>query len=261
MGLQDKREKLWSAYAGENCEAAYNELVNSYLPLVRFIVSRLNFKLPNHLEQEDLVSYGIFGLMEAIKKFDWTRGVKFETYASQRIRGAVVDALRREQWAPRSVADKLKAVQRAYQKFESEGITDVSEEQLAEEMGISLEALRDTMTEISQLSVVSLDEFLHGQEVDSISRADTISDPKSPNPAARVLEEEFRDYLAAAIEELPEKDRVVISLYYYEELTLREIGMILEVSESRVSQLHARALMRLREKLNKYMGTSSVNGE
>lgn len=162
---------------------------------------------------------------------------------------------------PRSVADKLKAVQRAYQKFEREGVTEVSEEQLAEEMGVSLKALRDTMREISQLSVMSLDEFLHGQEVDSISRVDTISDPRSPNPAGRVLEEEFREYLAAAIDELPEKDRTVISLYYYEELTLREIGMVLGVSESRVSQLHARALMRLREKLNKYLGTSTANEE
>lgn len=257
MGVQDTREMLWSTYAGEKCEAAYNELINSYLPLVRFIVSRLNFRLPNHLEQEDLVSYGIFGLMEAVKKYDWQRGVKFETYASQRIRGAVVDALRREQWAPRSVADKLKHLQRAYQKFENEGVTDVSEEMLAEEMGISVKALREIMAEISQLSVVSLDEFLHGQEVENISRADTLSDPNSPNPAASILEEEFRDYLATAIDELPEKDRVVISLYYYEELTLREIGLILEVSESRVSQLHARALMRLRDKLNKYMGTTS----
>lgn len=261
MSVQDTREMLWSAYAGGKGEAVYNELINSYLPLVRFIVSRLNFKLPNHLEQEDLVSYGIFGLMDAVKKFDWERGVKFETYASQRIRGAVVDALRREQWAPRSVADKLKMLQRAYQKFENEGVTDISEELLAEEMGISIKALRELMTEISQLSVVSLDEFLHGQEIENISRVDTLSDPNSPNPASSVLEDEFKDYLASAIEELPEKDRVVISLYYYEELTLREIGLILEVSESRVSQLHARALMRLRDKLNKYMGIASESKE
>ena len=261
MSVQDTREMLWSAYAGGQSEAVYNELINSYLPLVRFIVSRLNFKLPNHLEQEDLVSYGIFGLMDAVKKFDWQRGVKFETYASQRIRGAVVDALRREQWAPRSVADKLKMLQRAYQKFENEGITDIPEELLAEEMGISIKALRELMTEISQLSVVSLDEFLHGQEIENISRVETLSDPNSPNPATSVLEDEFRDYLASAIEELPEKDRVVISLYYYEELTLREIGLILDVSESRVSQLHARALMRLRDKLNKYMGIASENKE
>ena len=261
MSVQDTREMLWSAYAGGQSEAVYNELINSYLPLVRFIVSRLNFKLPNHLEQEDLVSYGIFGLMDAVKKFDWQRGVKFETYASQRIRGAVVDALRREQWAPRSVADKLKMLQRAYQKFENEGITDIPEELLAEEMGISIKALRELMTEISQLSVVSLDEFLHGQEIENISRVETLSDPNSPNPATSVLEDEFRDYLASAIEDLPEKDRVVISLYYYEELTLREIGLILDVSESRVSQLHARALMRLRDKLNKYMGIASENKE
>lgn len=254
--VNDARELLWNAYEKDKDDTVYNELINSYLPLVRFIVSRLNFKLPNHLEQEDLVSYGIFGLMDAVKKFDWTRGVKFETYASQRIRGAVVDALRREQWAPRSVTDRFKALQRAYQKLENEGVSDVSEKQLAKEMQISVKTLREIMAEFSQLSVVSLDEVLHGQEIDNISRGDTLADPQSPNPVARVLEDEYRDYLAAAIDELPEKDRLVISLYYYEELTLREIGLILEVSESRVSQLHARALMRLREKLSKYLGAT-----
>lgn len=257
MSVQEIRKSLWNAYAEGRSQRAYDELIYSYLPLVRFIVSRLNFKLPNHLEQEDLVSYGIFGLMEAIKKFDYTRGVKFETYASQRIRGAIVDALRREQWAPRSVADKLKELQRAYQKFENAGIVDVTETQLAEEMGISIKELRDIMAEICQLSVVSLDEFLHGHDMENICRVDTLSDPSSPNPIANILEDEFKDYLSAAIDELPEKDRVVISLYYYEELTLREIGKVLEVSESRVSQLHARALMRLRENLNKYMGTKA----
>ncbi len=257
MGVQEMRETLWHAYTEGKGQAAYDELIYSYLPLVRFIVSRLNFKLPNHLEQEDLVSYGIFGLMEAIKKFDCHRGVKFETYASQRIRGAIVDALRREQWAPRSVADKLKGLQRAYEKFENAGIVDVSEKQLAEEMGVSIKELRDIMAEICQLSVVSLDEFLHGHDMENISRGDTLSDPSSPNPLANILEDEFKEHLVSAIDDLPDKDRIVISLYYYEELTLREIGKILEVSESRVSQLHARALMRLRENLNKYLGMNA----
>lgn len=251
--MAQNREHLWNTYLENNNENAFAELVESYLPLVRYIASRLNFKLPNHLSQEDLVSYGIFGLMEAVKKFDPQKGVKFETYASQRIRGSIIDSLRSEQWAPRSVTDKIKEYQQALKKFENMGKTDVSEKELVDEMNISVKDIRNLMIEINQMSVCSLEDFLHGSELEKMSLADTVSDTNSPNPVSGILEREFYSYLVKAVEELPEKDRTVISLYYYEELTLKEIGQILDVSESRISQLHARAVTRLRGILQKYL--------
>jgi len=256
----NKREDLWRAYFQKGTENAYKGLIESYLPLVRYIAGRMNFKLPNHLDQEDLVSYGIFGLMEAVKKYDPGKGVRFETYASQRIRGAIIDALRQEQWVPRSVTDKLKEFQRVLQKFEDRGVYDVPESKLAEEMGISVEEIRTLMTEINRMAVTSLEDFFRSGDFETMTVAETLSDPKSPNPLSKVLEKEFREYLIKAVDELPEKDRLVISLYYYEELTLREIGKILGVSESRISQLHARAITKLRAVLEKYI-ISAGTGE
>ena len=258
MDARRLRENLWDTYIGKGSDTAYRELISSYLPLVRYIVSRMHFKLPNHLEQEDLISFGVFGLMEAVRKYDPNRGVKFETYASQRIRGSVLDALRKEQWAPRSVTDKLKELQRVYRKLEGDSEGEISDSLLAREMGMEVNDLRSLFSEINQLSVTSLEDFLQGNDFERLCVGDTLADPNSPNPLSKILDREFKEYLVQAIEDLPEKDKLVISLYYYEELTLREIGRVLEVSESRVSQLHARALMRLRAKLEKYMASGEV---
>ncbi|HBT20149.1 MAG TPA: FliA/WhiG family RNA polymerase sigma factor [Peptococcaceae bacterium] len=250
--LLKKREELWREYLQNKSERAFQELVESYLPLVKHIAGRLNFKLPLHMDQEDLVSCGIFGLMEALKKFDPSKGVKFETYAAQRIRGSIVDALRQGQWAPRSVASKLKEFQRILWKLEGEEGKEVSESRIAEEMGISVDEVHSLLAEINKMAVISLEDFLLGKG-EGMTVGETLSDAHSPNPLSEMVEEELKRSLVQAVEALPDKDRLVISLYYYEGLTLREIGRILGVSESRVSQLHARAILKLREALKKYI--------
>ncbi|NLO89006.1 MAG: FliA/WhiG family RNA polymerase sigma factor [Clostridia bacterium] len=250
--LFKNREELWREYLRNKSEGAFQDLVESYLPLVRHIAGRLNFKLPNHMDREDLISCGIFGLMEAVKKFDPKKGVKFETYAAQRIRGSIVDALRKGQWAPRSVASKLKELQKVLWKLEAEEREGVSDSMIAEEMGIDVEEVHSLLAEINKMAVISLEDFLLGRE-EGITVGETLMDSHSSNPLSELVEEELRTSLAQAVEDLPEKDRMVISLYYFEGLTLREIGSILGVSESRVSQLHARAILKLREALEKYI--------
>ncbi|NLJ99958.1 MAG: FliA/WhiG family RNA polymerase sigma factor [Clostridia bacterium] len=254
------REMLWQSYL-QGDQEAYSLLVESYLPLVKYIVGRLDFKLPNHMGQEDLVSHGVFGLMDAMERYDPGRGAKFETYASLRIRGAVVDALRQEQWAPRSVMDRLKDYQGIVKDLEDRGQAHVSQKEIAEKMGLSLQQFSSFLAEINRISKSSLEEFLQGDDMTDISIGGAVEDIKSPNPLEEILDEEFRRHLKKAVDGLLERDRLVISLYYYEELTLKEIGEVLGVSESRVSQLHARAISRLQMELEKYMSFEEDGGE
>lgn len=223
-----------------------------YLPLVKHVVGRMQVKAPGYLEQEDLLSYGIFGLLEALEKYEPQRGVKFETFAVPRIRGAVLDAVRKANWLPRSLLDQLKAYTRALEKLEQRHGGEVSPEQVAEEMGISLEELHQLLAQASTQAIESLESFLLTKEENSITLGDTVADEKSPDPLGLVEERELKEALIKGIERLNEKDRLVLNLYYYEELTFKEIGQVLEVSESRVCQLHARALARLREYLKDF---------
>ena len=223
-----------------------------YLPLVKHVVERMQVKAPGYLEQEDLLSYGIFGLLEALEKYEPQRGVKFETFAVPRIRGAVLDAVRKANWLPRSLLDQLKAYTRALEKLEQRHGGEVSPEQVAEEMGISLEELHQLLAQASTQAIESLESFLLTKEENSITLGDTVADEKSPDPLGLVEERELKEALIKGIERLNEKDRLVLNLYYYEELTFKEIGQVLEVSESRVCQLHARALARLREYLKDF---------
>lgn len=224
------------------------EMIEKHLPLVKYVAGRIPLNLPTHLEGEDLISYGVFGLMDAVDKFDPSRGVKFETYASQRIRGAILDAVRQQSWAPRSVMDKLKRINDAYKVFEGEE-EEPSEEALAQEAEMSVKEFRLALGEVNRLSVDSLEQFLVNDFEGQSRVGDFLKDDSSPNPEAILMEGEIKESLIQALSALSERDYLIISLYYGQELTLKEIGEVLGVSESRVSQLHSKALLRLKGEL------------
>jgi len=229
------------------------ELVLQYLPLVKYHVNRLAVKPPRHLEQEDLVSYGIIGLMEAIDRFDPSRGVKFENFASQRIRGAILDALRQAHWAPRTLIEKLRRVSKVYRQLEQEQGGEVTDAKIAAAAGITVAELQELMERGSQMAILSLEDYLLNQEGEGgTTRGELLADPQSPDPVAQNEQEELRQALVDGLQQLKEKERLILNLYYYEGLTLKEIGKILGVSESRVCQLHGRAIINLRGLLDKY---------
>lgn len=244
---------LWAEYRQNKGDKVTRELVLRYLPLVNYVVSRLTLKLPPHIDLEDLAGYGFFGLMDAIRKFDPKRGVKFETYAFQRIRGSILDEVRRSSWVPRNVTDKIKLVAQAYEKLERED-GKLSEEAVAEETGLTIEEVKQAQLDASHLAVVSLEQLLlKGEENEELTLEGTVADGRTPDPVEVFSQKELRETLKKAIQFLGEKDRVVLSLSYYEELTLKEISEVLGVSESRVCQLRGRALIRLRQKLINYL--------
>lgn len=224
----------------------------NYLPLVKYIVGRLQVKLPPFMDQEDLISSGILGLLDAIKKYDPSRGIKFETYATPRIRGAVLDAVRKANWAPRSTYDRLRAYNQTLQKLEQKYGREVTDQEVAAEMAVSPEEINKLLFDANALATESLENFLLASDDGNLTLGETIEDQTSADPEQEFVEKEFKETLAKAIEHLNEKDRLLLNLYYYEGLTLKEIGQVLEISESRVCQLHARALTRLRGKLKEY---------
>jgi RNA polymerase sigma factor for flagellar operon FliA len=207
--------------------------------------------LPAHVEEADLISYGLGGLISAIDRFDLTREIKFETYAISRIRGAIIDELRTLDWVPRSVRARAREFERTNVKLESRLQRAPTDEEMSVELGITVEEFHDALLQISNSTIVALDELwsVSDSTGDSVSLLDTIPDRGAPDPQALVDQSELRDRIADAIAALPEREKLVIALYYYENLTLREIGEVLGVTESRVSQLHTKAVLRLRSKL------------
>jgi RNA polymerase sigma factor for flagellar operon FliA len=244
-------DELWRTFKATRDEGARERLILHYAPLVKYVAGRVSVGLPATIEQADLVSYGIFGLIDAIEKFDPDRGIKFETYAINRIRGAIIDELRAIDWIPRSVRFKAREVERALGALEGRLLRPPSDAELAEELGISLDDLQETLSQINLVSVVALDELLSsgGDRGEGVSLVDTLADTKAADPELTFESEETRHILAEAINRLPERERLVITLYYYEGLTLAQIGAVLGVTESRVCQMHTKAVLQLRNRI------------
>jgi RNA polymerase sigma factor for flagellar operon FliA len=227
------------------------EMILKYLPYVKYIASRLIVGKPPGVEFEDLISFGILGLIDAVNKFDVSKGLKFETYATLRIKGAIIDELRKISWIPKSAFSKLASMNQAREALESKLNREPSENEIADHMNVSLDELRTIQTFINYVSVVSLDEVFFSSEEEDLHFKNVIEDENSPQPEKIIEEDEKFKMLNEAIKLLPEKDKTILNLYYFEKLTLKEIGKVMEVSESRVSQLHSRAIVRLRENLKK----------
>jgi RNA polymerase sigma factor for flagellar operon FliA len=252
--VEEKRVRaLWEDYKATTSAAARDELILKYSPLVRYVAGRVGVGLPPNVEQADLVSYGIFGLIDAIDKFDLERAIKFETYAISRIRGAIIDELRSMDWIPRSVRSKAREVERTYAELETELHRTPTEPEVAQRMGLALRELHAIFSQVSYVNVVALDELLGSgsgsDKAEGMSLGDTLADSKAEDPVMAFEGEETKFLLARAIDQLTEREKIVVTLYYYEGLTLAEIGRVLGVTESRICQMHTKAVLQLRTKL------------
>ncbi|MBA3267739.1 MAG: RNA polymerase sigma factor WhiG [Acidimicrobiia bacterium] len=242
--------ELWEEYKSTGSVEARNRLVLHYSPLVKFVAGRVSSGLPRNVDQADLVSYGMFGLIDAIDKFDLERGFKFETYAISRVRGSIIDELRSIDWVPRSVRAKARSVERTYAKLENELRRTPTDAEVAAAMGLSEDDLQALFARISFFGIVALEETLSvgPDRADAATVGDTITDP-GMGPVVAFEKEETRQMLVAAINRLQEREKVVLALYYYENLTLNQIGQVLGITESRVCQIHTKAVLQLRSKL------------
>ena len=248
------RAKLWKEYAAKHGADVREQLIIEYAPLVKLVAGRLSMYLGFNVEYDDLVGYGVFGLIDAIDKFDAMKDVKFETYASLRIRGAILDQIRKMDWIPRTIRDRQKKIDAAIREVEAEKGHVATDAEVAEKMNITEDEYVNWQGQMKVTNVVSLNEFMEsGADV----AQDATGNAHFDAPEEALEKKELKEKLAEALELLTEKEKKVILLYYYEELTLKEIAHVLEVSESRVSQLHTRALQKMKEKLGKYMGLLS----
>jgi RNA polymerase sigma factor for flagellar operon FliA len=248
----DDTQSLWLEYRRTGDKGIRDRLILTYAPLVKYVAGRLGSGLPAHVDEGDLVSYGLLGLMGAIDRYEPDRDVKFETYAIARIKGAIIDELRAMDWVPRSVRSRAREIERAIAELEAKLGTAPTDEQIAQKVGITVEELEDSLSEIARSSIAALDELwtVSGGDGDSVALIDTIEDLDAPDPQRQLSQTEMREAIADAIARLPEREKLVVTLYYYEELTLREIGEVLGVTESRVSQLHTKAILRLKARLS-----------
>jgi len=248
--VDDELGRHWAAFKGEASPSAREKLILHYAPLVKYVASRVATGLPASVEQADLVSYGMFGLMDALGKFEPGRGNKFETYAIPRIKGAIIDELRAMDWVPRSIRFKAREIDKANADLEAMLKRQPSEKELAERLGVTLRELHDVVSQISFVSVLALDEMVSvgADRGEQVSLIDTLAD-KGIDPTQGVESQETRGLLAAAINDLSEREKIVVTLYYFEGLTLAEIGEILGVTESRVCQIHTKAVGVLRGQL------------
>ncbi|MGH2757815.1 MAG: RNA polymerase sigma factor WhiG [Actinomycetota bacterium] len=250
-GLPDSVDEAWSQYKDTGSGAARDNLILHYSPLVKYVAGRVAVGLPANVEQADLISYGIFGLIDAIDKYDQSRGIKFETYAISRIRGAIIDELRAIDWVPRSVRFKAREVEKAYSSLENRLKRPPSDAEIAEEMGITVDELTSIYTQLSTVSLVALDELMsgEGERGDKTSLVETLEDTRTASPMEAFESEEMKSILAEAINRLPEREKVVVTLYYFEGLTLAQIGEVLGVTESRICQMHTKAVLALKGKI------------
>ena len=254
------KKKLWEEYAKAKSPEIREKIILEYAPLVKVVAGRLSMYLGYNVEYEDLVSYGIFGLIDAIDKFDFLKDVKFETYASLRIRGAILDQIRKMDWIPRTIRQKQKKIDAVIRDIEARYGRSATDEEVSSGLGITEEEYLDWQSQMKITNVVSLNEFLEqGSEVPNEASQSRSSQFDSPE---EVLErDELKKMLTESLELLTEKERKVIVFYYYEDLTLKEISNILGVSESRISQLHTRALQKMRTKMGNYIGILTQTGD
>lgn len=234
----------WQIYREQRCLENRNQLIEDYLPLVKIVAGRLSMHFPNYIDKEDFINNGIFGLVQAIERFDAEKGVKFETFATLRIRGAMLDAIRAQDWLPVSVRQKARQIQATVQKLEGEFGRAASDDEIAAALGIGVGELQQLLNQIQAATLVPLEEFTTSERANAASGIDS--------PSAAIEQEAVKQTLAKAIDTLPDKERLVVSLYYYEELTLKEISILMNLSEARISQLHTKAILRLRGGLDQH---------
>jgi len=246
---------LWRQYrSAPDSKALRDRLILTYAPLVKYVAGRLGSGLPAHVDDDDLISYGLLGLIGAIERYDPDRDVKFETYAIARIKGSIIDELRAMDWVPRSVRARARDIERAIAELERKLHRAPTDEEIAAKLGLTEEELGDSLTDISRSSIAALDELwtvnTSGGGGDQVALIDTIEDTDAPDPQGTLSQTEMKEAVGEAIARLPDREKLVVTLYYYEELTLREIGEVLGVTESRVSQLHTKAILRLKARLS-----------
>lgn len=252
------RKKLWEEYAKVKSPEIREKIILEYAPLVKLVAGRLSMYLGYSVEYDDLVGYGIFGLIDAIDKYDTMKAVKFETYASLRIRGAILDQIRKMDWIPRTIRQKQKKIDAVIKEIELTTGRSATEEEIAKGLNISDEEYIDWQSQMKITNIVSLNEYMEqGSEVPAEHNRQA---SHFESPEENIEKAELKQMLAEALEFLTEKEKKVILLYYYEELTLKEISHVLEVSESRISQLHTRALQKMKQKLGNYMGIMTERG-
>ncbi|MBN1129527.1 MAG: FliA/WhiG family RNA polymerase sigma factor [Chitinispirillaceae bacterium] len=244
-------EKLWKEYKEAGSKVAKDKLLVEYAPLVKYIANRLAVNLPHSVDRNDLSSAGILGLIKSVETFEPERGFKFETYAAHKIRGAMLDELRALDWIPRSVRQKARDLQKTYSKLENELGRPPYDDEVCRELNISMKEYEEILSDVAPATIISLEESLPDRSADSkeLRVIDTIEDPGSSNPLRELGFTEVKEILKEAIANLPEKEKLVVALYHYEELTLKEIGVVLDITESRVSQIHSKAILKLRAKL------------
>jgi RNA polymerase sigma factor for flagellar operon FliA len=244
-------ENLWKEYKESGSKLAKDKLLVEYAPLVKYIANRLAINLPASVDRKDLASAGILGLIKAVETFEPERGFKFETYAGHKIRGAILDELRALDWIPRSVRQKARELQKTYAKLENDLGRLPYDDEVCDELKISMKEYEEILSDVAPATLISLEESMPDRSSDSkeLRVIDTIEDPGSSNPLKELGFIEVKNILKEAIANLPEKEKLVVALYHYEELTLKEIGVVLDITESRVSQIHSKAILKLRSKL------------
>jgi len=243
-------EELWKEYRKTHKQEIRDTLIKQYAPLVKYVAGKISVGMPQNVDFDDLVGFGVFGLFDAIEKFDPEKHVKFKTYAVTRIRGAIFDELRSIDWVPRSVRQKTREIEDTIQSLEASLGRSASDDEIAKAMNMSRAQYNQVVLKVRGTSILSLnDVWFTGDDSDKVSIQDSIESPISLQPDSIAEKDEIRRVIVQAINELPDKEKKVLVLYYYEDLTLKEIGKVLEVTESRISQLHTKAIMRLRSKL------------
>ena len=242
--------RLWARYRQTNDRRARERLINEYAPLVAYVAGRLRGHLPPHVDEADLYQWGLLGLIGAIDRFDPSRSVRFETFAMSRVRGAIIDELRALDWVPRSVRSRARQLERAIAEVEREKGATATDSEVAERLGLTTEEIESSLLDISRATLLALDDsFLGAGGSDMLGLIDVVADPNASSPTSIVAEAGRRESIDEVLAQIPERERLVVRLYYFEEMTLKEIAKILGVSESRASQLHSKGILRLRARL------------